>query len=191
MPATVKPVAVTAESPGQQPSPEELAELVKRGRALLTAETASRGPSVEVQAVASGSPFQQRQSRGACRASKAWKRVAWSWYGIPPAFASRVTGGCVRVTNSRSCISVVPELPLVSTARDALLKLGIALKPSGLQTPIVVIADQRPVASKILIPKRQIPPATSLQIKNNDVSASITVPVQSQENCLTFIIWSY
>jgi hypothetical protein len=59
MPATVQPGLVTSESPGQQPSPEELAELVKRGRALLTAETASRGPSVEVQAVASISPFQQ------------------------------------------------------------------------------------------------------------------------------------
>jgi hypothetical protein len=59
MPATVQPRMVTSESPGQQPSPEELAELEKRGRALLTAETASRGPSVEVQAVASGSPIQQ------------------------------------------------------------------------------------------------------------------------------------
>ena len=59
MPATVQPGMVTSESPGQQPSPEELAELVKRGRALLTAENASRGPSVEVQAVASGSPIQQ------------------------------------------------------------------------------------------------------------------------------------
>jgi hypothetical protein len=63
-PATVKPVAVTAESPDQQPSPEELADLVKRGRALLTAETASRAPAtkVEVQAVASGSPTQHVSS---------------------------------------------------------------------------------------------------------------------------------
>jgi hypothetical protein len=59
MPATVKPPTVTSESPNQQPSPEELAELAKRGRALLTAETVSRGPSVEVQAVASRSPIQQ------------------------------------------------------------------------------------------------------------------------------------
>ena len=59
VPATVQQRMVTSESPGQQPSPEELAELVKRGRALLTAETASRGPSVEVQAVASRSPIQQ------------------------------------------------------------------------------------------------------------------------------------
>ena len=54
MPATVEPWVA-----GQQPSPEELAELVKRGRALLTAETVSREPSVEVQAVASRSPIQQ------------------------------------------------------------------------------------------------------------------------------------
>ena len=59
MPATVEPPTVTSESPNQQPSPEELAELVKRGRALLTAETVSREPSVEVQAVASRSPIQQ------------------------------------------------------------------------------------------------------------------------------------
>jgi hypothetical protein len=59
MPATVKPPTTTSESPNQQPSPEELAELAKRGRALLTAETVSRGPSVEVQAVASRSPIQQ------------------------------------------------------------------------------------------------------------------------------------
>ena len=59
MPATVKSPTVTSESPNQQPSPEELAEPAKRGRALLTAETASRGPSVEVQAVASRSPIQQ------------------------------------------------------------------------------------------------------------------------------------
>jgi hypothetical protein len=54
MPVTVEPWVA-----GQQPSPEKLAELVKRGRALLTADAASRGPSVEVQAVASGSPIQQ------------------------------------------------------------------------------------------------------------------------------------
>ena len=58
-----------------------------------------------------------------------------------------------------------------------LLKLGITLKPCRLQTSVVVIADQRPAASKILIPKRQVPPATSLQIKNNDVNASITIPI--------------
>jgi hypothetical protein len=64
MPATVQPRMVTSESPGQQPSPEELAELEKRGRALLTAETALIGagtasllPSLAAsQAVASGSP---------------------------------------------------------------------------------------------------------------------------------------
>jgi hypothetical protein len=60
MPATDNPPTVTSESPNQRPSPEELAELAKRGRALLTAETVlSRGPSVEVQAVASKSPIQQ------------------------------------------------------------------------------------------------------------------------------------
>ena len=55
MPAAVQPGTVT--SPGQQPSPEELAELVKRGRALLLAGTASGDPSVEVQAVASRAPI--------------------------------------------------------------------------------------------------------------------------------------
>ena len=58
MPATVKPPTVTSESPNQQPSPEELAELAKRGRALLIAETASRGPAAEVQAVASTPPVE-------------------------------------------------------------------------------------------------------------------------------------
>jgi hypothetical protein len=72
-----------------------------------------------------------------------------------------------------------------------LLKLGVAFKSGWLQTSIVVIAYQRPVASKILIPKRQVPPATSLQIKNNEVNPSITVSVQPQKNCLTLVIWSY
>jgi hypothetical protein len=64
LPVTVKPAAVTAESPDQQPSPEVLAELVKLGHALLFAETASRAPAtkVEVQAVASGSPTQHVSS---------------------------------------------------------------------------------------------------------------------------------
>jgi hypothetical protein len=60
MPATVKPPTVTSESPNQQPSPEELAELVKRGRALLNAENASRAVSV-VQALVE-SPTQQIRS---------------------------------------------------------------------------------------------------------------------------------
>jgi hypothetical protein len=59
MPATIQQRMATSESPGQQPSPEEVAELIKRGRASLTAETASRGPSIEVRAAASMSPFQQ------------------------------------------------------------------------------------------------------------------------------------
>jgi hypothetical protein len=59
MPATIQQRMATSESPGQQPSPEEVAELIKRGRASLTAETASRGTSIEVRAAASMSPFQQ------------------------------------------------------------------------------------------------------------------------------------
>ena len=58
MPATVKPPTVMSESTNQQPSPEEIAELVKRGRALLTAEIVSRGPAVEGQAVASTPPVE-------------------------------------------------------------------------------------------------------------------------------------
>jgi hypothetical protein len=42
----------------------------------------------------------------------------------------------------------------ISATRRALLKLGVAFKPSRLQTSVIVIADQRPVASKIPIPKR-------------------------------------
>jgi hypothetical protein len=55
----VEPRVVWSQPPREEPSPEVLAELAKVARALPTAETASRGPSVEVQAVASGSPIQQ------------------------------------------------------------------------------------------------------------------------------------
>jgi hypothetical protein len=54
-----EPRVVISQPPREEPSPEVLAELAKLARALPTAETASRGPSVEVQAVASRSPIQQ------------------------------------------------------------------------------------------------------------------------------------
>ena len=55
----LEPRVVISQPPREEPSPEVLAELAKLARALPTAETASRGPSVEVQAVASRSPIQQ------------------------------------------------------------------------------------------------------------------------------------
>jgi SPOR domain len=64
MPATVKPLTLD-EPPNQQPSAEELRELAKLGRALLTAETASLAPAteVEIQAVAPASPSQQTSEK--------------------------------------------------------------------------------------------------------------------------------
>ena len=52
MPATVKPPTVTSESPNQQPSPEELVELVKRGHALLKAEATAAQSNIETPPVA-------------------------------------------------------------------------------------------------------------------------------------------
>jgi hypothetical protein len=65
VPATVKPPTVASGSANQQPSAEELAELVKRGHALLNAEARAALSNVETQVAAPPSPATEEVTRSA------------------------------------------------------------------------------------------------------------------------------